>query len=296
MSALVKFAGKEFHFTSSQIVFYRSLIQTILGAIACHKVGVSAFGPATSSNLRLLLIARGSFGASALGLYFFTLLNMPLGDGTAIFFSGPALTSIAAAVFLKDRFLAIDAICVISCLAGVVLVAKPTFLGFSPSSGGGKESQEYPLPLWIPSLCAFLGACISAASYVTVRMIAKNVHFYVNVFYFGFMSTILSSFIILFFESSSPIFIHDWTWTSFGVQIAIGVSAFAAQSFLNNGLQLVQAGPGTLMRNLDIVFAFLFGIFVFGEKVNTLSIVGSSLIGGTTAAAALFKFYYPASK
>jgi drug/metabolite transporter (DMT)-like permease len=140
-------------------------------------------------------------------------------------------------------------------------------------------------------VAAFVGAVISAAAYVTVRMIAKNVHFYVNVFYFGFMSTIFSSGLILFFEPNSPIFFHSWTFSSIVIQLAIGIFAFVAQSFLNKGLQLVPAGPGTLMRNLDIVFAFIFGVLIFGEKLTMLSVIGSSLIGGTTACAALYKFY-----
>ena len=76
MSALVKEAGARFHFTSSQIVFYRSLIQMILAIFACRKVGVSPTGP--EGFKKSLLVARGSFGAIALGLYFFTLLIIAL--------------------------------------------------------------------------------------------------------------------------------------------------------------------------------------------------------------------------
>lgn len=282
MSCLVKEAGRSFQFTSSEIVFYRSVIQMILAIAACRYVGVSPFGPERFS--KLLLVARGSLGAISLALYFFTLLNMPLGDGTAIFFAAPALTSLAAAIFIGEVFLPINGVCVVSCLIGVVLVAKPTFIGFQTD-----VENNYPLPLWIPSLAAFLGAITSSAAYVTIRMIAKNVHFFVNVFYFGLVSTILSSGMILFFEQDS--LTNPWSVPSVIIQLSIGVLAFVAQSFLNQGLQLVPAGPGTLMRNLDIVFAFIFGIIFFNEHASWLSIVGSCLISGTTAIAAMINFY-----
>ena len=37
-------------------------------------------------------------------------------------------------------------------------------------------------------------------------------------------------------------------------------------------------GPGTLMRNLDVVFAFIFGLFVLGEEPRWTSVAGAVII------------------
>lgn len=76
MSVLVKQTGQRF--PSTQIVFIRSLIQLFLALISSCYLGIDPWG---SSNTRTLLILRGSCGALSLGLYFFVLINMPLGDG-----------------------------------------------------------------------------------------------------------------------------------------------------------------------------------------------------------------------
>ena len=44
------------------------------------------------------------------------------------------------------------------------------------------------------------------------------------------------------------------------------------------GLQLGAASRVTLARNLDIVFAFIFQLTVFGEAANAFSILGALLI------------------
>lgn len=54
---------------------------------------------------------------------------------------------------------------------------------------------------------------------------------------------------------------------------------------------MAPAGPGTLMRMNDIVFAFAFGILLFHEIPPISSILGATLIVGCTTALGLHKWY-----
>lgn len=56
-------------------------------------------------------------------------------------------------------------------------------------------------------------------------------------------------------------------------------------------LQMAPAGPGTLMRMNDVVFAFLFGIFVLHEYPDAYSISGASIIVLMTSAMGIHKIY-----
>ncbi|KAI8896812.1 hypothetical protein BC833DRAFT_621805 [Globomyces pollinis-pini] len=281
MSVLVKFAGDDFN--TAQIVFVRSVIQLSLALVSCYFYQVSPLGP--SNVNRLLLIARGTSGAFSLGCYFFTLVNMPLGDGTSIFFMGPAFTSVAAYLVLGEPFMLLDIVSVVSCLTGVVLVTRPEFLfGVSDIV----SPIHYTVPMWMPALAAFAGACSSAFAYIIVRIVGKKVNFMVHVAYFGGMSTIISG--IILYGFCSPIPISEWTFEQTVVLLSVGFLAFLAQCSLNKGLQLANAGPATLMRNLDIVCAFIFGIVLFGEIPQITSIIGALLIGGATAIVAFVKY------
>lgn len=56
-------------------------------------------------------------------------------------------------------------------------------------------------------------------------------------------------------------------------------------------LQMAPAGPGTLMRMNDVVFAFLFGIFILHEYPDIYSISGASIIVLMTSAMGIHKIY-----
>ena len=59
--------------------------------------------------------------------------------------------------------------------------------------------------------------------------------------------------------------------------------AFAAQCCLNKGLQLCRAGPGTVIRNLDVPVSFFLGLVVLGEKPTWMGVFGSIITVGGTA-------------
>ncbi|KAI8896811.1 hypothetical protein BC833DRAFT_596127 [Globomyces pollinis-pini] len=282
MAVLVKVSGRDFD--SAQIVFTRSVIQFVIPLFYCYMYNLNPLGPPGVS--RIPLMSRGAAGALGLACYFYTLVNMPLGDGTSIFFMGPTLTSVLAYLALGEPFTKLDMCAVISCLTGVVLVSRPEFIFGAPVGTG--IPHHYDVPVWIPSLSAFLGAVFSAIAYVSVRSLGNRVNYMINVVYFGGTSTVVSGIYLYGFGNPKPV--SEWTSMQAMVILGVGFLAFAGQCFLNKGLQLANAGPATLMRNLDIIFAFIFGITLFNEIPQVTSIIGAVLIGGTTALVAFLKY------
>ncbi|RKO84484.1 hypothetical protein BDK51DRAFT_31562, partial [Blyttiomyces helicus] len=115
MSVLVKLAGKSF--PSIQVVLVRSVAQFLLGVCGCLYAGVAPWGP--PGLHKGWLVARGTAGATGLMLYFFVCINMNLGDGMTIFFTGPAFTAIFAYISLGEPFTVLDGFATASCLTGV---------------------------------------------------------------------------------------------------------------------------------------------------------------------------------
>ncbi|KAJ2090163.1 hypothetical protein GGI16_006151, partial [Coemansia sp. S142-1] len=93
----------------------------------------------------------------------------------------------------------------------------------------------------------------------------------VHVVYFGALSFVGSAIMMFLVQvPRMPSTGSEWL-----LMTAVGVFAFIGQVMLNRGLQLAPTGPATLMRNLDVVFAFILGITLFGEIPNWPGILGA---------------------
>ncbi|KNE61904.1 hypothetical protein AMAG_07173 [Allomyces macrogynus ATCC 38327] len=288
MSALVKHAG--FTFPTFEVVFARSVIQWMLGVIGCWWVGVPSLGP---KEVRTLLVMRGSAGAIGLGAYFYAIIHMDLGESTVIFFTGPAFTALLAHLVLGEPLTRLDILSIVACLTGVTLVARPAALFPEPTSlddptsimamaGAPEPALAWQRPTAI--FAALLGAVMSSCAYVLVRKVGRGAHYLIHVVYFGMASTALSGVLMVFAPDERGPARWPATLLEATVLLTIGITAFGGQVLLNKGLQLARAGPGVLMRNLDVVFAFIFGITLFDERPFVTSILGAILIVRTTGA------------
>ncbi|KAI8373203.1 uncharacterized protein BYT42DRAFT_501056 [Radiomyces spectabilis] len=284
MSLFVKLSGASF--PSFEIVLARSIVQAVLGLIGCAIFKVNPLG---KPGVRGWLFFRGLVGSLGLALFFYSITQLPLADATVVFFLSPAFTAILAAVVLGESFTLFDGLCSVMCLFGVVLVSKPQFLfgGDAKLPNGQTEAQRL-----MAIFAALIGAMMSAVAYCTVRKIGKGAHFMVHVVYFGVISTLISPIGLLTLQK----FVMPHGWYEYSVLFLVGLMAFAGQCLLNQGLQLAPAGPGTLMRMNDVVFAFLFGIFILHEYPDFYSILGAIVIVGMTTALGLHKWFLHAGR
>ncbi|KAG0175469.1 hypothetical protein DFQ28_000773 [Apophysomyces sp. BC1034] len=278
MSLFVKIGAASF--PSFEMVFARSVVQLFFGLAGCAVLNVNPLG---RTEVRKWLVFRGLVGSIGLALFFYSITQLPLADATVVFFLGPTFTAILAAAILGEAFTLFDGVCSILCMAGVVLVSKPQFL-FGDGGHGGPSNGLQRL---IAIAAALVGAMMSAVAYVTVRKIGKGAHFMVHVVYFGLMSTLISFFGMFAFQEV----VKPSGWHDYFILLLVGLCAYIGQCLLNLGLQLAPAGPGTLMRMNDVVFAFLFGIFILHEYPDSFSILGACLIVGMTTALGLHKWY-----
>ncbi|RKP14669.1 hypothetical protein BJ684DRAFT_4945, partial [Piptocephalis cylindrospora] len=246
------------------------------------------------SDVRGWLVIRGTLGALGLAGFFYSLTHLPLADATVVFFTGPAFTSLSAHLLLGEPFTRLDKAAATICLSGVVLVAKPSFLFSSPlptvEHPTLSDAEEWNRLLAVGA--ALLGAILAALAYTTVRKVGSRAHFLAHTFYFGIASSIISLGLLFLFPSSSssssppsstpfsPLLeLEPMGWV---LLAGIGLAAFLGQCCLNRGLQLAPAGPGSLMRNLDVVFAYLFGLGLLGDPVDLYGVLGALLIIGCT--------------
>ncbi|KAK9765444.1 hypothetical protein K7432_006227 [Basidiobolus ranarum] len=275
-SLFVKLSGARF--PPLEITFFRSVVQFLLAFVGCLLQGVHPFG---RRDLVFGLLIRGFAGSIGLAFFYIAVTALPLADATVLFFINPIFTAILARIVLKESFGVLDMVASFSSLLGVGLVAKPEFIfGEDPTKNIDTQTRLMGV------VAALIGASMSAIAYITVRKMGRGVPPLVHVVYFGAVSTIFSLFGTFIFEKPSlPDNSTQWMYL-----MMIGLTAFAGQVMLTKGLQLSPAGPGTLMRNLDVIFAFTFGVFIFHETPNRFTILGAVLIIGSTIVVGLHKW------
>jgi len=256
MSALVKLAGR--HIPSQELVLARGVVTLVLSYLALVRLRVPIWG-----NHKGWLVARGLAGFGALSCYYYAVTSLPLADAAVIQYTNPIFTAILAALFLRERLRRIDVLGAIASLAGVVLVARPSFLF------GGASLD--PLAVGV-ALC---GAILSAVAYVIIRGLRGTEHEMVVVFYFPLVAV----------PASIPAAIPGAVWPTpleWLIVLGIGVVTQIAQVYMTRGLHLEPAGRATSMSYLQVVFAYAWGVLVFAEYPNVTSVLGGALVLAST--------------
>lgn len=261
MAALVKLAGARL--PTQEIVLARALVSLVLSYLLLHAAHVSPWG-----TRRGLLLLRGMVGYMALSCVFYALAHLPLAEATVIQYLHPMFTALLAAALLRERAGASLAVSMLLSLAGVALVSRPSLL----TGHEGAALDELAVAV------AVGGAFLSACAYVVVRRLAHTEHPLVIVLYFPLVSVPAS------IPAVVPSFVMPVRW-EWAVLAGIGVCAQLGQVYLTRGLQHEPAGRATALSYMQVVFAAVWGVLMFGEIPDVWTVTGALLIlGGTLTA------------
>jgi drug/metabolite transporter (DMT)-like permease len=253
MGVLVK--TLEERLPASHAIFARSLVGLLVSAWLVRRAGLRFRG-----QRPLLLAVRGTLGFAALFCTFTALARLPLADHAVITMTQPVWTACLAALFLRERAGARVWGASGLALAGVVLVARPSFI-----FGEGVALDALGVCL------ALAAAVFSGAAYVTVRALRGSDHPWVVVFWFALVAT----------PAGLPGVIADPVLPT-GLEvvglIGVGLAVQGAQMLLTRALHREPAGRVSAVGYLQVVFAFAFGAIVFRDRVDALAIAGAALV------------------
>ncbi|KAG2194602.1 hypothetical protein INT46_007674 [Mucor plumbeus] len=262
VSVIVKWLGNN-GYPSVEIVLARACIQLPLGILGCCIVGVNPFG---KKGVRRWLFFRALASSIALLLFFYSLTKLSLIDATVIFFLGPLFKVVIGCIVLNDSFSVSDVFNSILCFVGFLFIMKPRFLFY-------EMQQDDKYGRYFAISCSLAAALMSAMAYITVRKVGQQ-HVMVHVVYFGLVSTLLCI-PIMFMNLQSFVMPQDKDVALF---VSVGGLAFLGQYFINIGLKMAPIGLVTVLRSIDVVFAFLFGVVIFHELPGFYTLTGTLII------------------
>jgi drug/metabolite transporter (DMT)-like permease len=247
------------HIPAMEVVFFRCLFASAFCFIGLYRAGADWKG-----SHRGLLLARGLFGTTALYLFFTTIQNVPLASAMTIQYLSPIFTSVIAIVILSEKVKAIQWLFYAIAFGGVLLIER-----FDP--------RISPFYLTLGIISAFC----SGVAYNLVRRMREQEHPLTVVLHFQLVG-VVAGFFSLFFNWKMPSG-WDWFWL-----FMIGVFSQLGQIFLTNALQREKAAGVAIINYSGLIYAIFFGVFVFGEQLLPVTLLGMLLV----VAGVLFSILY----
>jgi len=257
MSVCIKYASAHFH--TFELVFYRGLIGITFMAALCRVQGVSL-----RTNVPMMHVWRSVIGVASLAAWFYAIAHLPLATAMTLNY----MSGIWVAAFLiggslmlgqlqQVRRLGPVALAVVTGFAGVVLMLRPTL----------QDDQ------WFAALIGLLSGMGAAMAYMQVAALGRmGEPESRTVFYFSIGTTVVGAILMTFTGISA------WDWPTVAWLLPIGVLAALGQLCMTRAYT---SGATLVVANLQytgIIFAALYGLYLFGDQIPLLGWLGMGLI------------------
>lgn len=263
VSVMAKIAVTDFHVL--QILFIRQmfiLFSVLPSVLRDFPKSLKTKHPFIHA-LRLL----GAFVALSTGVW--ALAVLPLTTAITLAFSQVLFVALLAFIFLKEMIDLPRATAVILGFIGVVIVMHPSLDGF----------------INIYALIPIIGALATAVAVISVRKLSQTESTATLLAYQAIFVGLLAGI---------PLF---WLWiepnfTEFMLLITMGIVATAANWVGVKALRLAEASLTSNIEYVKLIYAAIFGYFLFDEIPDNYTIIGAFII----VAASVYMFRHEAKK
>lgn len=256
LNAIARTLTQHLHPMEAQFLRYLFGVAVMLPLV--WRAGLAAYRPRRIGGQFL----RGAVHALGLMLWFTALPRIPLADMTAIGFTGPIFIMIGAWLFLSEpmrweRWLATGI-----GFAGMLVVLAPTFAGTGVQTGW-----------W--HLVMLASAPVFAASYLLTKALTRTETTEVIVLWQALTVTLFSLPLALAVWQWPT----AWQWAGFAVCGLLGTFGHycLTRSYRHADISATQS-----VKFLDLIWASLLGLAVFGDIPTLSTLVGGTLISLAT--------------
>ena len=240
------------YYPVGQVLFLRFFIGFIPIFFIIPKDKLFSFYKTSRPGLHAF---RAITGAAAIIALFIGLRELPLADVVSLTFGGPIFVTVASIFFLSEKVGIKRWSAVFLGFVGMLLIVQPAFVDLN---------YYYITPI---VFCIFF-ACVA----ISVRSLSKTEPNYTIAFYFTFLCTLLGLGSIFFAEWKMPTLI-DLT-----IFIVMGLCGSIANLLLTQSYRLAEASLVTPIKYLSLVFAIVFGFFIWSEVPKILTLLGALLV------------------
>ena len=248
-----------------QIAFLRCAIQVlILLPIVTHKMFRNNLDLIGSPSLFKLLVIRGVLGSTAAILLYQAIERISVGDAVAVGFLHVFVTGLVSYLWLKEAYSALDAMFAFAALAGVVLIAKPSFIF-------GQRDDAYGIEGVIGINFAIATAILQGITSAFLRKLSTSkIPATLNCLYYSICGTFITSAVMF----SSGTFVYPCLF-SLPYIVAFGISGLLGQLLLAKALCYERASTVSVVKTINIVITIFLQVCISMKNIGiTRSHVG----------------------
>ena len=232
------------------IVFFRNFVGLMLFLPFIMKQGASF----VKTEKLWMHTWRSLVGLAAMYGFFYAIAHLKLSNAMVFTYSSPIFIPLIAWLFLKERITKAMLMAAALGFLGVFCVAKP----------------DQGLWNWVSAI-GIASSLLASMAFVTVRALTKTEPPERIVFYFCLIGSLLSAI---------PMF---WVWRPYALKelfflIAAGILANVSQIFMSHAYRLAPAGQIAPVNYMAIIFAGVWGFFLWQETPDFYSLFGFGLI------------------
>jgi len=255
MAVFVRLAGN-IHF--AQKAFFRNLVAFIIASAGIigdlKKNGKAAVTIPKGAFLYIFLRAlTGSIGVFG---NFYAIDRIVLSDAAILNKMAPFFTIIFSFLLIKEKIKPLPLFCCITAFLGAMLIVKPSF-DFSKM---------------LPTFVAFLGGMGAGFAYACIRKISyMKCNGKIIILFFSWFSMMLSVPYMIF--NFNPMSLQQ-----FLCLCATGVCAAGGQFLITAAYYHAPAAKISIYDYSQIIFSTFFGLVLFGQMPDYLSITGYAII------------------
>lgn len=256
MSVFIRLAGDLPPF---QKAFFRNFAALIFVTVIMLKSHTS-FIPKKDSIP--MLLGRSVFGTIGLVSNFYAIDHLLLADANMLNKLSPFFAIIFSIFLLKEKPTFVQILGIVTAFIGSVFIIKP--------SAGGYAS--------FPAMIGVLGGLGAGIAYTFVRRLGQHgENSFVIIFFFSAFSCIVCL-PFLIFQSAAM------TLKSFVFLLCAGMSACVGQFGITRAYICAPAKEISVYDYTQVIFAAIFGFFIFGQIPDLYSVLGYFLICGAGVA------------
>ena len=251
MWVMIRFASHDVH--AFVIVFFRNLVGTlVLVPMMLRNKGLMRIGR-LKANLR-----RATSGFIATTGTFYAVSHAPLATALSINYTAPLFATVAAVLFLGEKLQARRVAALIAGFAGMLIVVRPGALPLTPGV-----------------LAAMVSAVATAFSIIAIRQLVAS----------DDSRSVAAWSFILMTPPSLVLAVLYWTpppLALWPLLFIIGCVAAVGQLAMNRAFALAEASAVLPYDFVRFALVTLFGITIFDERLDAMTIVGGIVIFGAT--------------
>lgn len=248
--------------TPYQKAFIANITALIIISAILLKTHTSFIG---KKHNRKYLIIRGVSGSISLLFAYYAIENMMMADSTMLIKMGPVFAAILSFFILKEKMTKMQIGFLIVTFIGVLFIVKPTF-SFSI----------------LPALSAILASICAGIAFTMIRKVGDDERSYTIIFYNVFFGTIMNL-PFMFFNTENYIHNLPLIFMVFG-----GLCIAFGQIFLTISFKNAPAATVSMFDYVGLIVSAIYGITIFHEFPDMLSLIGYVIILGTAFASFLY--------